>query len=697
MSLSPAQLKALKPHVITLDDGRLDRSSEENLDPQSIAEFTTVTADIRAIVETHLPAFIDAHDPADVPIVIFAHGGLVDLESGFEIAERQVAWWKANGVYPIHFVWRTGLVGALSDAIVRWLTGGTRGWFDETKDLLVEKGARLLGGGAIWNDMKLDAAASSDPHGGARVFATQLGAWMGADPRASRVSVHAIGHSAGSIFHSHFIPMALDENVPEFRTVTFLAPAVRMDTFEKMLLPRADSIGSLAVFTMHDAAEHEDTCLDVYGKSLLYLVSRAFEPVVGTPILGLAASIEQNERVSRFLDGDGGDLVLGPNERTDRSGTAAEHHGDFDNDPPTMNSVARRILERDDIVPFTADSRSVEPRDSVPPVPADSSRSLGGAKRALCIGIDEYPQTADRLSGAVADARAWRDMFSAAAFETTLLTNAEATREQIVGSIFQLITEAQPGDVLAVQYSGHGTRTPDLNADEGEGEPDSALCPVDFRGTGRVIIDDDLGALWDLAADGVSLSIFFDSCHSGGANRAPGGMRGDSRPRAVELTDADERAYRVARGVAGPRGRTRAAEASDAAENGSRAVPQASGVRREVLFAACDDDELAWETSGHGDFTSHVAPLVREHIGRVTNRAFYDALLIDFPSTRQTPRIDGSSAVEGSPFLAVELGSPASIVDGGADGAPASARTASPRDAAIAAILRGVADLIVSD
>ena len=52
--------------------------------------------------------------------------------------------------------------------------------------------------------------------------------------------------------------------------------------------------------------------------------------------------------------------------------------------------------------------------------------------------------------------------------------------------------------------------------------------------------------------EGVSLTAFFDSCHSGSANRAPRvdlTPVGDARPRAVELTREDEEAYRADRGV----------------------------------------------------------------------------------------------------------------------------------------------------
>ena len=216
---------------------------------------------------------------------------------------QQIAWWKANGVYPIHFVWETGLGTALWDALRRWASGGRRGWVDEAKDTFLEVAARLLGGGGIWNDMKVDAAAASVKGGGGYAFVRALGKWMTEHP--GEVEVHAVGHSAGSIFHSHLLPAALEADVPEIASLSLLAPAVRVDTFTKLVLPHARSgkIERLAIFTMDDDAERADTCLRIYNKSLLYLVSASFEPQKATPILGMAKFLTRDVDLADFFTG----------------------------------------------------------------------------------------------------------------------------------------------------------------------------------------------------------------------------------------------------------------------------------------------------------------------------------------------------------------------------------------------------------
>ncbi len=725
-ALSADELAELRPHVITLEDGRLAPGASAAA--TSVGDFRSTADDIDAIFATHLPAFIAANAPGPVPILLYAHGGLVDKEAGFGIAMQQTAWWKANGVYPIHFVWETGLGTALWDALRRWASGGRRGWVDEAKDTFLEVAARLLGGGGIWNDMKVDAAAASVKGGGGYAFVRALGKWMTEHP--GEVQVHAVGHSAGSIFHSHLLPAALEADVPEIASLSLLAPAVRVDTFTKLVLPHAKSgkIARLAVFTMDDDAERADTCLRIYNKSLLYLVSASFEPQKATPILGMAKFLTRDADLADFFTGASaeGDLVLAPNAVGLRVASAARSHGDFDDDGPTMESVARRVAGVSDVTPFPKGrARTVEPWPEYEDLPAaDGSRAVdggaaAGARRALCIGVDAYPDEGDRLQGCVADAHAWAEAFRAARFDVTELTDAAATRDAILRGILELVSGAAPGDVLTVQYSGHGTFVPDLDADEDDGDvaKDEALCPVDFRKQGRLIIDDDLARIWDVIPEGVSLTAFFDSCHSGSANRAPRvdlTPIGDARPRAVELTREDEEAYRADRGVATASAepdpvRDAAIASVRASEATPSAAPRNAGVRREVLFSACRATEVAWESAGQGDFTRAALPLLASGVGSVSNRDFVRSVVEVFgQNRRQTPEFHGEEVLGGRILLgmasaSVEVpggaggeggaGSPGAHGDGKAV-ASGSAAASDRQTAAVVAILRATADLL---
>ena len=300
--LPKSELDRLRPHVVNLSGGTFS----------STGAFKTTKKDVDAIFATYLPAFVAEHAGTVVPVVFYAHGGLVDEQSGLRIAATQVEWWKANGVYPIHFVWETGLAGTITGAVGDWAQG-RRGWLDEPKDRILELAARFGQGQAIWGQMKRAAEAASAGDGGACYVAEALGAYNTAHP--DTISVHAVGHSAGSIFHSFFIPAALKAGVPAFDTLSLLAPAVRTDVFEKQLVPLCgQEVKSLALFTMTEKLERDDTCLGAYGKSLLYLVRASFEPEEFSPILGLEECLRADPVLSRLFSlsgasgspGDGG-------------------------------------------------------------------------------------------------------------------------------------------------------------------------------------------------------------------------------------------------------------------------------------------------------------------------------------------------------------------------------------------------------
>lgn len=663
--LGAEELAALKPHVIDLRRGVLATG------PGGEGEYFTTAEDVQAIFSTHLPAFLSGRT-GPTPLMLNAHGGLVTEASGLRAAAQRIPWWKDNGIYPIFFVWETGLVPSLADALAGWLSG-SRGPGD-FKDRIVELAARFGQGERVWGEMKRYAELASSETGGARFFADQLGSFVAAHPDA--LSIHAVGHSAGSIFHSHFLPVLLDgRGVDRVETVSLLAPAVRTDTFKAKLAPLVDAgVGKLAMFTMTDELEREDNCVRVYGKSLLYLVRASFEPEEGAPILGLQASIEADPELAGFFgapgSGSSAEAVWSVADAGPVSSSDARSHGAFDDDPATMESVMRRILGRKDIHSMPA-VRGAEPLWPAQPrdVPAPTWPHTA-TRKALCVGINLYEHPQDQLNGCVADAGAWATELEKAGFQVHSLTDGAATREAILLRMLELVATSAPGDTLVIQYAGHGTTAPDLNGDEaatGQGlnQEDEALCPVDFR-SGELIIDDDLGAIWDQLPEGVALTLFFDSCHSGDGQRnilSPDELTQATTsrrlPRRAVLSDADRAAFRARRGYpaeVAPRPRLVLRSARDVTAG---AAPEAGSVvdryqsAREVLFSACQPNELAYETAGHGDFTTKAAPLLAASIGTMSNQAFLDKVAADFGG-RQHPKANGQTARLGLTFLAPE-------------------------------------------
>ena len=146
--------------------------------------------------------------------------------------------------------------------------------------------------------------------------------------------IHLVGHSAGSIVHSHLIDAGVRQGLG-FESVSFLAPAITVDDFRTRAWPHIQSgvVKRYQQFHLSDKAEEDDRTCSPYRRSLLYLVSESFEHGVQTPILGM----------QRYFDkafGTKGKLrcCVAPG---DVSGSTT--HGAFDDDPGTREQVVRFI------------------------------------------------------------------------------------------------------------------------------------------------------------------------------------------------------------------------------------------------------------------------------------------------------------------------------------------------------------------
>lgn len=618
--------RELRPHVVNLSRGELS----------SGGVFRTSPHDLITIVESIDRYARTAEGPPRV--VLHAHGGLVKERSALAYAKTMRIWWLAHGVYPVFFVWESGLFETLR----QYLTGPRDLW-DYTTDPAWEVLLKLPGT-AAWNGMKESArrASAADTGSGGPGGALQFAGLLADLVRASAsrpVAVHAVGHSAGAIFHAHLLPVLAERKV-SIASLSLLAPAVRADVFKEKLLPlvTGGGIAKLALFTMEEDAERQDNCAGVYRKSLLYLVSRSFEGgSFRRPLLGLHESLRKDGVLAALFGlAPDGSLTKGQKPKAElqlswapgrdpNPLTRALAHGCFDNDPFTMSAVLRRICGRPDDSGFGMDSFPEFPGDTcafaaaepdAEPTRGDASRAPAvrparGRKTALCVGIDAY---ADRpLSGCRSDARAWGRALETLGFSVTYLFDTDATRDAIVDTVRAMLAAARAGDVLAWQYAGHGTQVKDLNGDESD-RFDEALVPCDYA-AGRLLIDDDIGELLSGVPRGALLTLFMDCCHPGTNSRFAPAVRalesGNDRVRYLPVTEAVAAAH-----IAFRRARSSAP--------GRVAEISLPGV---IHFAACQDHEYAWESGGHGDFTAAATPLLGEaaQAGR-TNEAFLDAV-----------------------------------------------------------------------
>lgn len=617
----------LRRHVVSMRNGQLHKGPTG--DPDDPNRFQTNKANLDALLKT-VKGHIDAERRAkDGParIMLHAHGGLVTTASGLDYARAVIPWWLANGVYPIFFVWESGLWNTISDLLARWWDPSRELYPEELLDPTWEMLFRNCGGRAMWTEMKADArGASDDDHdGGAALFAAGLGSLL-APLKDGEAAVHAVGHSAGSVFLGHLLEMAKKNGVTSFESIALLAPAMRVDLFKSTFVEamKTGQVKNLSMFTMTRKAEHKDT-VGPYQKSLLYLVSRAFEAERGAAILGLQEVVLGDPQLRSLFGEDNSHapatVVWAPTLAGSPRPSDAEAHGDFDNDQSTMQSVAEDIIGRKP-TDFPADrtrGRSVEPR------PAGGSSGEGGpqrrgaqgsTKKALCIGIDDYPSAP--LTGCVADARLWAEKFTALGFDVTVLINEQATTGEILRHLTELVAQAHTGDVVAFQYSGHGTEMPDLDHDEQIGNPrathDQALI-AHGAALGEVILDDDLAEIWDIIREGANVTAFFDSCHAGDSIRGEVTETGVGTNATIEFNDDPTVNVRWVASLAD-------AQAAFRRLRGSPPPVTTRPPVRAILFSACKPDEVAYESGGHGVFTRAATPLLSTPPLRLTNAEF---------------------------------------------------------------------------
>jgi len=331
----------------------------DGMPQQRLIAVENAAANVADVAFVRPRAWLAAQD--EKKLVIYAHGGLNDEEKSVERIQIMAPYFKANGIYPLFVTWRTGfgetLRSILEDQARRFGIDlealRARGMFDdvkeavlEAKDRAFEAVAEKILAKAVWTQMKQNAAAAIAAGGGMRLLATHLEALraeLGKD-----FEIHLLGHSAGAILLGHLSNRLVARKI-DIASLGLYAPACTM-AFATDFLGRALSARRLdrrRVYfeLLSDRLERDDT-VGPYGKSLLYLVSRALEDVHKTPLLGLAAAwdpkdpddIVNSQRrrdVAAWRKLWGNAPLPKPHDDTrvdDGQGPIPIAHGSFDND-----------------------------------------------------------------------------------------------------------------------------------------------------------------------------------------------------------------------------------------------------------------------------------------------------------------------------------------------------------------------------
>lgn len=262
------------------------------------------------------------------------------------------------------------------------------------------------------------------------------------------------------------------------------------------------------------------------------------------------------------------------------------------------------------------------------------------AKKAFCVGINDYPIEGADLKGCVNDAHQWAslltDHFDFNSSDVNLITDAEATKANVLAGLKDLLAGAGNGDVLVFTNSSHGSQIPDTDGDEPT--YDEVLCPYDIRD--NAVTDDELRELFTDLPRGVKLTVISDSCHSGTVTRA---LLVDNIP---GLSMPDDRRVRFLN-PALFRGGPILPDPMGASPRARMAYPQSS--MDHVLLSGCLDREYSYdaviESDYHGAMTFHAIKAITDADYKITYRELSDRLtpMLERAGYQQHPQLEGES------------------------------------------------------
>jgi len=257
-----------------------------------------------------------------------------------------------------------------------------------------------------------------------------------------------------------------------------------------------------------------------------------------------------------------------------------------------------------------------------------TTRNTSIKKKAICIGINDYPGTANDLKGCVNDARNWANLLkSRYGFQiNNMLLDVGANKAAVIRALKELISSAVIGDNLVVTYSGHGTNVKDTNGDE-EDCRDEAICLYD-----GYLIDDELRDIISKLPSGVKLTVISDSCHSGTVTRA-------------FLSTLNNEEYIKARYMP-PEDDVEAFALASMPLKKSFFVPRSD--MKEVLISGCQSTEYSYDAQIGGQPTgafSYYAIDILKNTPYITYEKFYKLLRDRLPNSQypQTPCLEGSA------------------------------------------------------
>ena len=270
-------------------------------------------------------------------------------------------------------------------------------------------------------------------------------------------------------------------------------------------------------------------------------------------------------------------------------------------------------------------------------------------RKALLIGINDYPNPDDRLEGCVNDVYLMSAVLQESGFkpeDIRICLNERATGEGILSRLNWLMENPKPKDQLVFYFSGHGAQLPTYGMGDQVDRMDETLVPYDFDWSlEKCITDDQIFGLYSQLPYDTRLAMIFDCCHSGGIHRSGSrrvkgltppddirhrALRWDSKlemwvPREFEPINQDfspdeelNKAYFGRTGSVNRLGRASALRGlnTKAYDKSKESASTIYGPYLPVIMQACDEGEYSYEyrhgSISYGAYTFCLAKILRE-------------------------------------------------------------------------------------
>ena len=250
-------------------------------------------------------------------------------------------------------------------------------------------------------------------------------------------------------------------------------------------------------------------------------------------------------------------------------------------------------------------------------------------KRAVLVGIDDYPRTHMDLESSVNDLKAWDSLlmecFCFKRENIRLLSDDRAKKEEVLNRLKWLKSGAKSNDTLLFLFSGHGSRFTERD-DYGylDEEQDEALCLAGYD----LLVDDELNQIFSTIFLDVNLLFICDCCYSGGINN-----NAKFHPPPIDI------AHRTA--------------------PDSSVRPFGRRLTKSLLFSACDENEEAAQvgekTNGLSVFSFYAIQTLRSSKKALTASELREQVEKDIKKAgySQTPQLKGREDLFDKPLFSM--------------------------------------------